>query len=181
MAKRDNKVITLGSGKLYVQAYATAMPDYKTLCVDGNLLGYIKGGASLEYKETTYEEKDDLGLVSKIVTTDEEAKLKCGLITWNGEVLQKLTDRAKVTSASGIRTTKIGGAGNAQGLYYAICFAHEDTTDGNVWVLIKGRNSAGFTIAFAKDKGTEIDPEFTAVPHDTDGTLIEFVEEIPTV
>jgi len=180
MAKRDNKTITLGSGKLYAAAYVDSMPTTTTLCVDANLLGNIKSGATLEYKETTYEEKDDLGLVSKIVTTDEEAKLKCGIITWNGATLKKLVDRAKSTETAGIRTTKIGGAGNAQGGYYAICFLHEDPVDGNVWVMIKGKNSAGFTLAFAKDKGTEIDPEFTAMPHDADGTLIEFIEEIPT-
>jgi hypothetical protein len=181
MAKRDKNVITLGSGKLYAAAYTDTLPTTATLCVADNLLGNIKGGASLEYKETTYEEKDDLGLTSKIVTTDEEAKLKCGIITWNGQVLAKLVDRAKVTEAAGIRTTKIGGGGNAQGTYYAICFLHEDVKDGNVWVMIVGRNSAGLTLAFAKDKGTEVDPEFTAMPHDTDGTLIEFIEEIPAV
>lgn len=177
MGKRDKNVITLGSGKLYVQAYADEMPTVDTLCVESNLLGYIKGGAALEYTEEVYEEKDDLGVVSKIITTSEEAILKAGLITWNGTTLQKLVDRATVTEASGKRTTKIGGAGNAQGGYYAICFHHEDTTDGDVWVLIKGRNTAGFTLTFGKDAGTLVEPEFKAMPHDEDGTLIELIEE----
>ena len=180
MAQRDKNTITLGSGKLYVQAYATAMPTVDTLCVDDNLLGYIKGGAALEYTEETYEEKDDLGVVSKIITTNEEALLKAGLITWNGATLQKLVDRATVTEESGKRITKIGGSGNAQGKYYAICFHHEDKTDGDLWVLIKGRNTAGFTLTFAKDEGTLVEPEFKAMPHDEDGTLIELIEETTT-
>lgn len=179
MPKRDNKVITLGSGKLYVQAYATAMPTVDAICVEENLLGYIKGGAALEYTEEVHDEKDDLGLVNKIITISEEAILKAGLITWNGATLQKLVDRAKTSEKDGKRTTKIGGPGNAQGGYYAICFHHADKVDGDLWVLIKGRNTAGFTLTFAQDAGTLVEPEFKAMPHDTEGTLIEIIEEIP--
>ena len=131
MAKRDKSTITLGSGKIYLQAFADAMPTVEDLCKEDNLLGYIKGGAALEYTEETYEEKDDLGFVSKIITTSEEAILKCGLVTWNGATLQKLIDRCQTTDSDGKRVTKIGGAGNAQGGYYAICFLHEDKKDGN--------------------------------------------------
>jgi hypothetical protein len=179
MAKRTKDTITLGSGKIYLQAFASDMPTVDTLCKEENLLGYIKGGASLEYTQETYEEKDDLGIVSKLITTSEEALLKCGLLTWNGETLTKLIDRCKTTEASGKRTTKIGGAGNAQGGYYAICFHHEDKVDGDLWILIKGRNTAGATLTFASDAGTVIEPEFKAMPHDDEGTLIELIEEIP--
>lgn len=179
MAKRDKNTITLGSGKIYLQAYSEAMPAVDAICKPENLLGYIKGGASLEYTEETYEEKDDLGYVSKVITTTEEALLKCGLLTWNGATLAKLIDRCKTSEAAGKRTTKIGGAGNAQGGYYAICFHHEDKTDGDLWILIKGRNTAGATLTFAADEGTVVEPEFKALPQDEDGTLIELIEEIP--
>ncbi len=178
MAKRDKKTITLGSGKIYMQAFSETLPTVEDICKDENLLGYIKGGAALEYTQETYEEKDDLGMASKIITTQEEAILKCGLLTWNGETLKKLLDRCQSTEESGKRTTKIGGAGNAQGGYYAICFKYEDKTDGNLWVLIKGLNTAGVTITFAADAGTVIEPEFKALPHDEAGTLIELIEEI---
>ena len=46
-------------------------------------------------------------------------------------------------------------------------------------MLIKGKNTAGFTLTFASDEGTVVEPEFKAMPHDTDGTLIELIEEIP--
>lgn len=177
MGKRSKDTITLGSGKLYMQEFDDAMPTVDALCVEENLLGYIKGGASLEYTEETAEEKDDLGYASKVITTTEEALLKCGILTWNGDTLTKLVDRCKVTTAAGKRTIKIGGAGNAQGKYYAICFAHEDKTDGNLWVLIKGRNTVGLTLTFATDTGTLIEPEFKAMPHDEDGTLIQLIEE----
>lgn len=180
MAKRSKDTITLGSGKLYMKELSAedTLPDVTTLCVADNLYGYIKGGATLEYTQEPYEEKDDLGLVSKIIVTNEEAILKCGILTWNGDSLKKLVDRCGSTETGGKRTTKIGGAGNAQGKSYAICFHHEDKADGDVWVLIKGRNTAGLTITFTADTGTVLEPEFKAMPHDKAGTLIEFIEEI---
>lgn len=180
MAKRDKSVITLGSGKIYLSTFSDTLPDTETICTAENLLGYIKGGAALEYTQETYEEKDDLGYVSKIITTSEEAILRCGLLTWNGTTLKKIIDRCQSTEAAGLRTTKIGGAGNAQGGYYAICFHHEDKTDGDLWIMIKGLNTAGATLTFAADEGTIVEPEFKAMPHDDNGTLVEFVEEIPT-
>ena len=180
MAKRDTQTITLGSGEFYMDTFETAMPTVDELFAEANLVGHTKGGAALEYTEETVEEKDDLGKVTKIITTTEEAILKGGLLTWNGTTLKKLIDRCSSTEANGKRTTKIGGVGNAQGGYYAIGFLHEDKTDGNVWIMIKGRNTAGVTITFATDEGSVIEPEFKAMPHDTDGTLIEFIEEIPT-
>ena len=180
MAKRDKTSITLGSGKIYLTPYTDSVPTVETLCVDDNLLGYIKGGASLEYSQETYEEKDDLGYVSKIITTTEEAILKCGLLTWNGNTLQRLIDRCTVTESGNKRTVKIGGAANSQGTNYAICFHHEDATDGDLWILIVGRNTAGATLTFAKDAGTVLEPEFKALPQDDDGTLVQLIEETTT-
>ena len=178
MAKRSKENITLGSGKAYIMEFVDAIPEVTDICKPENLLAYIKGGAELSYTEETYEEKDDLGFVSKVITTSEEALLKLGLLTWNGETLQKLADRCTVTEAAGKRTIHIGGAGNAQGKEWVVCFAHEDKKDGNLWVLIRGRNTAGMTITLAADAGTVIEPEFKALPQDDKGTLITLIEEI---
>lgn len=118
--------------------------------------------------------------MSKIITTSEEAILKLGLLTWNGETLKYLADRCAVTEASGKRTIHIGGAGNSQGKEWVICFKHEDKKDGNLWVLLRGKNTAGFTLTFAADSGTVVEPEFKALPQpDGKGTLITMIEEIP--
>lgn len=179
MAKRAPENITLGSGKAYIAEYdaSTGMPSHTEICTDKNLLGHIQGGAELTYTEETHEEKDDLGYVTKVVTTSEEAILKLGLLTWNGVTLQKLADRCKVTEGDGIRTINIGGVGNAQGKEWVVCFAHEDKKDGNLWVLVRGRNNAGMTLTFAVDAGTKLEPEFKALPHDDNGTLITIIEE----
>lgn len=177
MAKRNKDTITIGSAKAYMLVVEDTMPTKDELFIEDNRVGYIKGGAAIEYTEETYEERDDLGIVSKIITVSEEALMKMGLITWNGAVLQKLIDRCTVSDTDGIRTVKIGGAGNAQGKFYAIGLHHEDKKDGDIWVIIKGRNTAGITLTLATDEGTKLEPEFKAMPHDDEGTLIEYIEE----
>lgn len=170
--------ITLGSGKAYIMEYDGTMPEVTAICVDDNELGKIQGGAELTYTAETHEEKDDLGTVAKVVITAEEAILKLGLITFNGETLAKLADRCKVTNASGKRTLHIGGAGNAQGKEWVVCFHHHDAVDGDIWVMVRGANQAGMTLTFAVDAGTKIEPEFKALPCDDNGTLITYIEEV---
>ena len=182
MAKRSKENITLGSGIPYIMAYSGSIPTIEDICIASNKLGYCKGGAELSYTEETYEEKDDLGYVSKVITTSEEALLKLGLITWNGETMKYLADRCRVTedSSEHTRTIHIGGAGNAQGSDWVVCFKHEDKIDGNLYVLIRGRNNVGFTLTLAADAGTVIEPEFKALPQDDSGTLITLIEETGT-
>lgn len=180
MGKRTKDNITLGSGEAYIMEYdaTTGMPDVEEICVEGNRLGWIQGGAELTYTAELHEEKDDLGMVSKTVVNEEQAILKLGTLTWNGTTLQKLADRCKVTEGEGKRTIHIGGAGNAQGKEWVVCFFQKDAKDGNLWVLIRGTNQAGLTLTFAKDASTKLDPEFKALPQDESGSLITVIEEI---
>lgn len=176
--KRDAEVITLGSGDLMIKEYDDVMPAYSDFSVDTDLLGRIQGGATLEYSGEWYEAKDDTGKAVKTIITEEEATLKSGILTWNGKTLDKLCATARVTESNGIRTVKIGGVGNYNGKSYAICFHHTDKVDGDIWVVIRGVNQGGFSLAFAKDKETVIDAEFKCLPQDDEGTLIQYVEEI---
>ncbi|MGN1117759.1 MAG: hypothetical protein ACI4RU_04035, partial [Acutalibacteraceae bacterium] len=50
--------------------------------------------------------------------------------------------------------------------------------DGNLVALIKGKNTAGATLTFAKDSGSKLEPTFTAAPQDDEGTLLYLEEEI---
>lgn len=171
--------IVLGSGKVYIDEFSASIPEDTVIETEENLLGYIQGGATLTYTPTFYEAKDDLGLVSKKIITEETAVLKSGVMTWNGETLKKLCSTARVTedTEKHIRTVKIGGLGKYDGKKYVIHFVHEDATDGDIRVTIVGSNEAGFELAFAKDKETVINAEFKAQPHDADGTLIVYKEE----
>lgn len=181
MALTDSEKIVLGSGKIYVDEFTGTIPTDLLLEVEDNLLGLIQGGAELIYKPTFYEAKDDLGLVSKTIMTQEEASLKSGIMTWCGNTLEKLCATARVTEAAGLRTVKIGGISLQDGKQYVIRFVHEDASDGDIRVTIVGNNQAGFAFKFLKDKETVIDTEFKAAPSDADGTLIIYTEEIPGV
>lgn len=185
--KGTKEKVTLGSGELYMAEFTGKFDkDFadilKKLMTPKNHAGWIKGGASIEYKPTMTVEKDDLGHVVKEILTDEEATFKSGIFTWNGETLAKLTATARVTTETKdgktYRRLKIGGTANDDGKQYAILFVHEDPVEGNCYLLVVGRNSAGFTIKFEPDSATVIDAEFKCKPHDERGTLIEFVEEI---
>lgn len=187
MKKGTKEKVTLGSGMLYMAEFTGNLAEdfadiLEQLMTPENHAGWIKGGASVEYKPTMTQEKDDLGHVVKEILTDEEATFKSGLFTWNGETLAKFTATAEITiekkNGKMYRRLKIGGTANDDGKQYAILFVHEDPVEGNCYLLVVGRNSAGFTITFAADSATVIDAEFTCKPHDDRGTLIEFVEEI---
>ena len=177
--KRNADVITLGSGNLMIKEYSDTMPAYSEFNEETDLLGRIMGGATLEYSGEWYEAKDDTGKVVKTIITSEEALLKSGILTWNGKTLEKLCSTARVTEENGKRTVKIGGVANATGKSYALCFHHVDKVDGDVWIVVRGTNQGGFALAFAKDKETVIDAEFKCLPQDDEGTLIQYVEEIP--
>lgn len=176
----NGEKIVLGSGKLYVAEFSGTIPADATIEVSTNLLGYIQGGATLSYKPSFYVAEDDLGLVKKQILTKEEVSLKSGIMTWNGETLDKLVSTARVTE-NGVtkkRQVKIGGLSNQDGKRYVVRFVHEDALDGNVRVTIVGGNQGELALAFVKDKETVIDAEFIAIPQDNEGTLVIFEEDI---
>ncbi len=179
MSKRTKETITLGSGKLYCTEYNNTIPSNEDLEKSDNILGYIQKGATLDYKPEFYEAEDDLGIVKKQILTKEEVTFKSGILTWNAETLKKLVATGRITedSANNMRTIKIGGINNNDSKQYIFHFVHEDKKDGNVRITIVGQNTAGFSLAFAKDAETVIDAEIKALPSDDEGTLIVFQEE----
>ncbi len=177
----DKTSIVLGSGHIYIMEYdGSDLPENTIIEAEEYRLGYISGGATIEYQSTHYEAKDDLGKVSKSILTEEEVTLKTGIITWCAESLEKLCGKARITEEHSKRIAKIGGVGNYNGKKYVIHFHHEDTEDGDIRITIVGNNQAGFSLAFAKDAATTVDAEFKAMPMDEDGTLIYYEEDILT-
>ena len=173
----NTEKIVLGSGKLYVTEFTGTLPESTDIEKNENLIGWIQGGATLQYTPTFYEAKDDLGMVSKKFLTEEEVILRSGVMTWNGDTIAKLTATARVTTDSTTRTVKIGGISNYDGKQYVIHFLHEDAVDGDIRITIVGSNEAGFEMSFAKDQETVINAEFKAQPQDKEGTLILYKEE----
>lgn len=178
--KRTKKTITLGSGDLYIDEFTGEIPSDESIETEEKRAGYIQGGASIEYKPEFYTAEDDQGMVKKTIITKEEAKLKSGIMTWNTNTLKQLSATGRITEdkENGKRKIKIGGIANNDNKSYVIRFVHKDKVDGDVRLTIVGKNTAGFTLAFAKDKETVIDAEFEALPSDEEGTLIILEEEI---
>lgn len=184
----ENERIILGSGYMHIGIYTNDFDlstfDPEDFCTENNLFSYISGGATLEYKPTFYEAKDDQGKVSKTTITEEEVTLKSGLMTFCGNTLEKLCDTARVSyvekteKKSKKRVVKVGGVGNRKNGKFIIVFHHEDPVDGDIWITIIGNNQAGFSLSFAKDKETVVDAEFKAHPMDKEGTLVQYTEEV---
>ncbi len=183
MAKtnRDKKTVPLGSGRFYLSKFdGTAMPKAEALaalCVDENLLGETKGGATLTYTYSEHKEQDDHGKLMRIVMVDEEAKLKGGIFSWFAETLTKLVRTGRMSTEGKYNVLKIGGLDNDNGEQYIVIFKHIDPKYPPLYVAIVGANSAGLSIAFARDNTSKLEPEFTALPCDDEGSLIYILEE----
>ena len=152
----ETERIILGSGNVHMKLFDGNLPSVDEICTDENQISYIQGGATIEYKPSYYTAKDDTRKIQKTVITDEEATMKSGLMTFCGNTLEKICDTARVSYAEKTSTkkkrriVKVGG----------------------------GNNQAGFSLAFANDKETVVDAEFTALPQDKEGTLIHYEEEV---
>lgn len=177
----ETKKIPIGSAIVYiVEDTGSEMPIKTDFEKDENLLGYIKSGASLDDKITTYTAKDDLGKVSKTIMTDEEVTAKMGLITWNGKTLEKVTPATTSTETSGVRTTKGGGIANYSGKKYWLRFVNEDAIDGDNRITVLGYPSQGFSLTLDPSKENMLNPEFVCCPIDDDGHYWQLEEEILT-
>lgn len=179
-AKGAERVV-LGSGKLYTIPFTDSIPTDAEIETEENRLGDIQGGATLEYKPTYYTVEDDLGLVKEDFITAEEATFKSGILTWNGKTLEKLcaTAVAMDEAEKKKRTVKIGGLDKDKKEKRLFRFVHKDDVKGDIRVTIVGKNQAGFTLSFLKDKETVINAEIKGTPLDNDGTLIIYEEELP--
>lgn len=169
--------IILGSGKLYCIEFNGELPEDSEIEKDDNRLGYIKGGAIITYSPSFYEAKDDLGVVTKKIITEETASFKSGIMTLNAKRLSVLCNTGRVSEKDNIRMLKIGGVGNFDGKKYLIHFVHEDQADGDIRIDIVGTNEAGFTLSFQKDTETVVDAEFKCQSMDKEGTLILYREQ----
>lgn len=173
---------TLGSGDLFIKEYtAGTTVTAEEVITNGERLGEIKGGASLEYTTETKEDSSDLGRTKIVIISKEDVVLKSGVMTWNGKTLEKLCQTARVTVQEGTkkRTIKIGGLANAANKSYAVAFQYKGDGKKGLTVLIVGKNTAGFTVSFSSDNATVIDAEFKAQALDDEGTLVIIEETVP--
>lgn len=169
----------LGSGDLYVAAYTGSIPDDETLEVAANQLGYIKGGATIEYKPEEYTINDDSNTIYKRYVISEEITFKTGILSWNLSTLQTLCAKCTYTdaTATSIRTLTLGGKGVCEMDKYVVRFVHTKTDGKKIRVTLVATASAGLSLAFAPDKETTVDAEFKAISHNSVGNQLIITEE----
>ena len=174
--------VVLGSGDLYVTDWTAAseIPTDETIEVDSNLIGRIQGGASLEYKPTSYVVEDDSGAVCRRFVTAEEAKFKTGVLTWCIPTLGKLVAAGTVITKDNRRRLTIGGCKGREISKHLLRFVHTYSSGLKLRVTMVGTSDSGFAVDFAPDKETVIDAEWAAVSHNSSGHLLIIDEELPS-
>ena len=103
---------------MYYKEFDGALPeDLTSLATSDNQLGLVQSGCTLEYKYDTYDVVDDNGELCETFVVSDEATLKSGILTWDGNSLAVLCNTARVTDnpETGMRTVRIGGIGNDNG------------------------------------------------------------------
>lgn len=64
--KGSKEKVTMGSGEVFIDEFNGTLPEFeeliKTMMIDEKRAGWIKGGASIEYKPTMTTEKTIWGI-----------------------------------------------------------------------------------------------------------------------
>lgn len=173
--------IILGSGDLYIAEFSgDTIPEDTSIEEDSNRAGNIKGGATLEYSQSSQTVKDDKGRVKKTIITEEDVKFKTGLITWAAAYMKAIISTARVdtTTTKHHRVYKIGGLANQDGKKYLFRFVHTRDDGRKLRVTVTGKNTGTFSMAFKSDDATQIDCEITAETLDSEGTLVIIDDEM---
>ena len=172
--------IILGSGDLYLVEFSGEIPEDSVIETDANRAGNIKGGATLEYSQSSQTVKCDMGRVKKTIITEEDVKLKTGLITWAQEWIKALISTARVDTASkaGHRVYKIGGLKNQSKIRHLFRFVHTRDDGRKLRVTVTGKNTGTISLAFNPENPTTVDAEITADTLDKDGTLVILDDEM---
>lgn len=172
--------IILGSGDLFLAEFTGEIPEDSVIETEDNRAGNIKGGATLEYSQSSQTVKDDMGRVRKTITTEEDVKFKTGLITWAQEWIQAMISTARVdtTTKAGHRIYKIGGLKNQNKKRYLFRFVHTRDDGRKLRVTVTGKNTGAISMAFNPDNPTTVDGEITANTLDKEGTLVIIDDEV---
>lgn len=176
----NSEEIILGSGDLYLAEFTGEIPKDSEIEKEENRAGNVKGGATLEYSQTSQTVKDDKGRVKKTITTEEDVKFKTGLITWVDTWIKALISTARVDAATntGHRVYKIGGLSNQSKTRYLFRFVHTRDDGRKLRVTVTGKNTGTISIAFNPENATTVDAEISANPLDKDGTLVIIDDEM---
>lgn len=169
MATKD---MLLGSGDLYIMAYSGgSIPADETIETEQNMIGGIKGGATVSYTPTIYSVSDDMRRMKKSLITAEEATFKTGYLSFDlGEIAKIALGSSLQSSYSGNKSTLSVGGGQTI-TEYVLRFVHTMGNGKKVRVSMIGTPVSGFELAFSPENESVINAEFSAVPMNAQGQL----------
>lgn len=173
--KKEIDRIALGSVDIYMIEFTSNkisdIPADNVIETDANHIGRTKNGGTVTYTPTFYTAKSDDGKASRTELTEETASLSFGLITFNGNTIEKLVATSTTEITDGKRRTRMGGIANKNDKVYLIRAVHKDKEKGDVKYTLLGKNVGGFLESYQPGQETTITPNITAEPFD-DGTLL---------
>lgn len=177
MATKD---MLLGSGDLYIMEYSGgAIPENATIEVAGNMIGGIKGGATVSYTPTIYSVSDDMRRMKKSLITAEEATFKTGYLSFDlGEIAKIALGSSLQEAYSGTKSTLSVGGGQTI-TEYLLRFVHTMGNGKKVRITMIGTPVSGFELAFSPENESVINAEFSAVPMNAQGNLFTIEVEQP--
>ncbi len=186
--KNEKNRIAMGSVDIYMTEFTgktfADIPNDAALETAENLIGRTKDGATFTYNATSYTAKSDDGIAQRTEITDQTVTLSFGLITWNGNTIQKLIPTASVVvqsvEGSGKKRRRTTGKSlsNADGKVYVIRAVHKDEVKGDVRYTIIGKNLEGFSAAYKPGTETTITPTITAEPDDNGDLFITDEDDV---
>ncbi|MCL2671968.1 MAG: hypothetical protein FWF10_08025 [Clostridiales bacterium] len=177
--KKELKRITLGSGILYIMPYTGEIPaDDATVENNGNVAGWIKGGAELTYERTIKKIFDDLRKVTRVFTLEELVNFKTGIMTWGLGILSTLISSSTYTDDTTLkkRTLSIGKGGVVAEKEFLLRFVHTFEDGEKLRVQIIGSPTNNFSLKFDPENPTVPDAEFSALSKGGGGELVTITE-----
>ena len=169
MATKD---MLLGSGDLYIINYTGGdIPADATIETEANMIGGIKGGATVSYTPTIYSVSDDMRRMKKSLITAEEATFKTGYLSFDlGEIAKIALGSNLQQTYDGTKSTLSVGGGQTIS-EYLLRFVHTMGNGKKVRVTMIGTPVSGFELAFSPENESVINAEFSAVPMNAQGQL----------
>ena len=173
-----DKKYVLGSGEAFFMDYDPSLKDpdeiIEVVFVPENQWGHIKSGATLNMANAYHNVKSDLGEVDENIITSDAGSLQLGTLTVSEKVLKSTNETARVVvSKKGDgKILKLGGISNATGQKYFIGFKHEDPVQGDLLVVIAGKNNGELNLTFNADSETILQPTFACSPLDDEGSKV---------
>ena len=170
--------IHIGHADIYVSDYTGSIPADETLEVAGNMLGKVKGGASIEYKPTEKEVMSDDKTVQERYEVGCEVTVKAGVLTLNGSKVKSMVANGEYEddAENHVRILKLGSNSISPMKKYVVRLVHPINNTLKYRATILATASDGFGIAFNPENETVIDAAFKAMSM-SDGTKLILAED----